>query len=140
MQTHRKPVFRIWVKGHPQSVQGNRRHLAQYRRRIGEAAREVVPHPTRSTRIDVEIYFRAQSPLRPDIDNIIKPVLDGLKGVVYVDDSQVRSIKVASFPRGEAFGFTGPTSKETVHRLFADPPTEFLIDVYEGLILNGGPS
>jgi hypothetical protein len=99
-----------------------------------------VPHPTISSRIDVEIYFQAQSPLRPDIDNIIKPVLDALKGVLYVDDSQVRSIKVAAFPSNEAYGFTGPTSKETIDRLFAHPTTEFLIDIYEGLMINGGPS
>jgi hypothetical protein len=99
-----------------------------------------VPYPIKSKRIDIEIYFQSQKPIRPDVDNIIKPVLDALKGVVYFDDLQVRSIRVAAFPTDEAYAMTGPTSIETLHRLFAKPPKEFLIDIYEGLTLYGGPA
>ena len=136
----RKPAFRIWVQGHPQSMQGTPRHLAQYRERITESARQVVPYPVKSTRIDIEIYFQSRGPLRPDVDNIIKPILDALNGVVYFDDSQVRSIRVAAFPTDEAYGFSGPTSIETLDRLFKDSADEFLIDIYEGLTLYGGPA
>jgi len=30
----------------------------------------------------------------PDIDNLVKPLLDSLKGIAYHDDSQVRSLQV----------------------------------------------
>jgi hypothetical protein len=99
-----------------------------------------VPHPTTSNRIDIEIYFLAQRALRPDVDNIMKPILDALKGVVYLDDSQVRSVKVAALPQDEAFGMTGWTQKDTIERLLAHSPKEFIIDIYEGLMLHQGPS
>jgi len=121
-------------------MQGTPGHLARYRERITEAARQVVPYPVKSTRIDIEIYFQFRGPLRPDVDNIIKPILDALKDIVYFDDSQVRSIRVAAFPTDEAYGFSGPTSRETLDRLFTDSADEFLIDIYEGLTLYGGPA
>ncbi|MFC1913904.1 RusA family crossover junction endodeoxyribonuclease [Chloroflexota bacterium] len=136
----RKPAFRIWVQGHPQSVQGTPKHLAQHRERIAESARQVVPYPAKSKRIDIEIYFQSRRPLRPDVDNIIKPILDALNGIVYFDDSQVRSIRVAAFPVDEPYGISGPTSVEILDRLFKASANEFLIDIYEGLTLHGGPA
>mgnify|MGYP006268278319 CR=1 FL=1 len=35
-----------------------------------------------------------KSPLRGDIDNYAKSILDGLNGVAFTDDSQVRSLEV----------------------------------------------
>ena len=35
--------------------------------------------------------------IRADIDNIIKPILDALKDVVYIDDNQVRSVTSTLF-------------------------------------------
>ncbi|MFO7997013.1 MAG: RusA family crossover junction endodeoxyribonuclease [Dehalococcoidia bacterium] len=136
----RKPAFRIWVQGHPQSVQGDRKHLAAYRRRIGEAAREVVPYPTKSKRIDLEVYFQSQRALRPDVDNILKPILDALKGTVYTDDSQVRSITVVALPTDQAYSLGGWTSIETLKRLLEKPPKEFLIDIYEGMAIYHTPA
>ena len=130
-------TFRQFVTS---QISGRAEYGYDIRGRRGEAARGVVPYPTKSTRIDIEIYFLSQGPLRPDIGNIVKPILDALKGVVYVDDSQVRSIKVAAFPSDEPFGITGPTGKEIIDRLFTLPPKEFLIDIHEGLMFDGGPS
>ena len=136
----RRPAFRIWVKGHPQSMQGDRRRLAQYRKIISDSALRSVPYPVKSTRIDIEIYFSFQRTLRPDVDNIIKPILDALKGIVYDDDSQVRSIRVASLPIDEAYGISGWTNIEIIERLTATPPEEFLIEIFAGQGLYPGPS
>lgn len=37
--------------------------------------------------------------LRPDVDNLAKPVLDALNGLAYKDDSQVVSLTIRKFPR-----------------------------------------
>jgi len=135
----RKPVFRIWVEGHPQSLQANRKGLERYKERIRNAAGNVVPHPTKSKRIDIEIFFRAERPLRADVDNIIKPILDALKGIVYLDDSQVRSVRATALPSDDAYSISGQTSREVLLRLTASPPKEFLINIFEGLSIPGGP-
>jgi crossover junction endodeoxyribonuclease RusA len=133
----RKPVFRIWVEGHPQSLQGSQRGLKRYKEHIRNAARQVVPNPTKSKRIDIEILFQAERPLRADVDNIIKPVLDALKGIVYLDDLQVRSVRATALPSDDAFGITGSASPEVFHRLMTMPPKEFLINIFEGLTIAG---
>jgi hypothetical protein len=50
------------------------------------------------------------------------------------------TIKVAALPQDETFGMTGWTHKETIERLLVQPPKEFMIDIYEGLMLHQGPS
>lgn len=37
---------------------------------------------------------------RPDLDNLLKGLFDGMKGVVYSDDSQVQEIKAQKFYHG----------------------------------------
>lgn len=36
---------------------------------------------------------------KPDVDNIAKLVMDALNGVAYVDDCQVRELRVTKYPR-----------------------------------------
>lgn len=43
-----------------------------------------------------EVIFNGKRPeVRPDIDNIVKVVMDGLNGIAYDDDSQVVDIKAS---------------------------------------------
>ena len=75
------------------------------------------------------------------MDNVIKPILDALKGIVYEDDSQVRSVKITAFPSSEegAYGVSGWGSIDVFNRLTQHPPKEFLINVFEGLSIYGAP-
>lgn len=92
-------------------------------------------HTTYSPRIDIEIFFHAATSMRGDVDNVIKPILDTLIGVVYEDDRQVRSVRVTALPKGEPFRSSG--SGDVFTRLMKTEPKEFLIDVYEGLFTPG---
>jgi Holliday junction resolvase RusA-like endonuclease len=110
--------------------------LSRYRERISAAATAEVSRPIRSGRIDLEVWFRSPGVSRADVDNILKPILDALKGIVYVDDRQVRSVKVVALPTNDAFKLVGTMSPEIMDRLLgAKPDPEFMIDVYEGLWL-----
>ena len=42
--------------------------------------------------------------VKPDIDNIVKAILDGLTGVAYEDDVQVVQLMATKFPRTRAIG------------------------------------
>jgi Holliday junction resolvase RusA-like endonuclease len=124
------PDFRIWVPGRPQSAQ-KRGSNENYKQRIRDAAAAVVPHPTRSPRLDIEIWFTAASVSRADVDNVIKPVLDALVGIVYEDDRQVRSVRVVAVPTDDAIRMEG-VSLQAIRRLGREG---FLINVFAGLQL-----
>ena len=79
MIVKREPTFRVWVPEYPKSSQAERSNLNRYKEVIGNVAKEVVPRPTNSRRLDIEIFFQAESFLRPDVDNVIKPILDALR-------------------------------------------------------------
>jgi Holliday junction resolvase RusA-like endonuclease len=126
-----EPAFRIWVAGRPQSGQ-KRGSNEDYTKRIREAAAKLVPRPTESKRVDVEVWFCSDSFTRADVDNVLKPVLDALNGVVYHDDRQVRSVRAVAIPNDDAVKMTGWTPKEVTDRLGSG---EFLINVFGELSL-----
>lgn len=132
----RSPRYRIWIDGSPVSGTKRAKTLGRCRQRIASAASVTVPTPIKSGRIDLEIWFQSAVG-RPDVDNILKPILDSLKGIVYVDDSQVRSVKVVALPHNDAYRLDGWIRGDTLDRLSKDEPVEFMIDVYEGLSLAG---
>ena len=100
-------------------------------------ALKAIPRPTESSRIDIEIFFVAQRSLRADVDNVVKPILDALKDIVYLDDSQVRSVKVTALPEGEAFGLSGWGELAVLERLLTAEPKEILINIFEGFSTPG---
>ncbi len=123
-----KPLLSIWVPGTPKSQQAKRRRV--YLERIRTATSGCISKPLKSYRIDIEIIFGAKNRnLRADVDNVAKFILDGLKGILYEDDRQVRSVRVVALPGDDAFNVTG--SIPDLLRLLEGK--EFLINVYEGL-------
>lgn len=129
----RKPAFRLWIEGKPRSANKRPKSMSRYVGGIKEVAHKAIPNPTGSRRIDIEIFFVAQTSLRVDVDNVIKPILDALKGIVYLDDSQVRSVKVTSLPENDAFALRGWVELEVLERLLKKEPKEILINIFEGL-------
>ncbi len=127
----------IWIQGRPQSLQ-KRGSKENYTQRIRDAAIIAAPYPNRSKRIDIEIWFHSPSVSRADVDNIIKPVLDALIGIVYEDDRQVRSVRAVALPADDVFGIAGGFPSEIYSRLLDG---EFLIRAFCGIRLRGpGPS
>jgi Holliday junction resolvase RusA-like endonuclease len=65
------------------------------------------PGPRRSKQdaVDGELYPK----VKPDLDNVVKAVLDAINGVVYVDDAQVINLvatkRYATDPRVEVYVF-----------------------------------
>ncbi len=122
--------IRLWIEGRPQSFRKNKASTSRYLERIKNAASALIPAPTESTRLDVEIFFETERSLRADVDNVIKPILDALQGIAYLDDRQVRSVKVTALPSGEPYRLSGWMDSEILYRLKKEPP-EFLINIYD---------
>jgi crossover junction endodeoxyribonuclease RusA len=83
----------VTVPGVPASVQSNRNKKARWRAEVGLAARTVWPAGqaplTYPLAVTVTCFHRGQ-PL--DTDNMLKPILDALIGIVYDDDKRVVDI------------------------------------------------
>lgn len=78
------------VLGTPLSLQASSQRKAAWKTTVAQAAATGIPantHPI-ADEVTVEITYFFDT-VGPDIDNIIKPILDALNNVVWVDDSQV---------------------------------------------------
>ena len=73
-----------------------------------ESVRKAVPSDAaflgdRPLRVRIDFYLKGKRPRNklPDIDNMIKPILDALKGFVYADDNTVEEICARRIDRDE---------------------------------------
>jgi len=82
------------VLGCPASAQSSPKTKNQYKMLVAKAASTNVGKPAeRSQKVKIEIdWFSEGFSNKPDADNIIKPIQDALKGIVYDDDNQVESV------------------------------------------------
>ena len=81
----------------------------QYERLVAAAARQVISEPiTGNVQVDILAVYQVPKswakalqaaaargdimPTRPDLDNVIKIILDGMNEVAYLDDQQVHMI------------------------------------------------
>ena len=85
--------FEFTIEGPPVSQQSRRRRrVARWTQDVQSAARQYwsVEPPTSAEVMVTITYFFDSAPL--DVDNVPKPILDALKGLVYNDDSQVTDL------------------------------------------------
>jgi Holliday junction resolvase RusA-like endonuclease len=68
-----------------------------------QAAQAHISTPITEDDIEFELLYSTltKKGVRADIDNIIKPNLDALKGMAYNDDIQVRSVTATLFDRNK---------------------------------------
>ena len=90
----RRMKYGFAVIGLPVSTQSSPKSKRQYQTTVAEAASKNVASPVRDNeKIKIEIdWFSEGFQNKPDVDNIIKPIQDALKGILFVDDKQVESI------------------------------------------------
>lgn len=82
------------VIGLPVSQQASPPSKRRYQTTVAKAASNSVVSPIKDDeKIKIEIdWFSESFQNKPDVDNIIKPIQDALKGIIFVDDNQVESI------------------------------------------------
>ena len=82
------------VIGLPVSQQASPKSKRQYQTTVAKAASNSVVSPIKDAeKIKIEIdWFSEGFQNKPDVDNIIKPIQDALKGIVFTDDKQVESV------------------------------------------------
>ena len=85
--------FDFTIPGPPVSQQARRpERIREWRERVRDAANQfwLEASPVAGFLMVTVIYFHDGKPF--DVDNIAKPVLDALKGMVFGDDSQITDL------------------------------------------------
>jgi hypothetical protein len=69
-----------------------------YREAVADAARKLIPAPIESADVFVEIFYSTQAGApQADIVEIIKPTLEALKGIAFLDETQIQSVTASVF-------------------------------------------
>lgn len=127
------------VTGTPISSGASGRSRERWKHVVSAAAAAALPdeHALVADSVKVTIiYFYVQTDL--DLDNIIKPILDALIEVVYVNDFQVTDISAAKRDRTETL-FLERASPIILEQLAttADNPQDFVYVAIELVRLSG---
>lgn len=88
------------VHGTPVSLQSkNAQARDSWREKVRAAGRAALPADYFATLLPlaVTLYYFPRARMSGDIDNIVKPVLDALRQVVYLDDRQIERVVVQRF-------------------------------------------
>lgn len=97
----------------PMSLQSrNKRRKRNYMSRIGALASSeaTVGFPNSTDDFYAKITYFHQGNTDLDIDNIIKPILDSLNGILYVDDAQVGEVNCKRIDLNDAYTIVNSTS------------------------------
>jgi len=100
--------FEFIVTGSPVSLQtNNRAKLQEWKAKVGQIAAEAMPigMPASSEPVQVIITHYCITQIS-DLDNMIKPIVDAMKILVYVDDRQVTDLTVKRRKLQELVDFT----------------------------------
>jgi Holliday junction resolvase RusA-like endonuclease len=96
------PVYQLFVYARPSSSgKGRQAYVSALQ---VEARRQNVT-PIDMPDVEIAMIYSTKRPasIRADVDNILKPTLDGLKGIAYVDDRVVRAVSARIFDRSGPF-------------------------------------
>ena len=106
------PVYRLFVYARPTN-RGKGKATFVSALQAEAQKRNVTPMSTPDVEVAVIYSTKRHMSLRADVDNILKPTLDGLKGIAYVDDRVVRAVSARLFDRCGPFAIASD-SMETV--------------------------
>lgn len=100
--------FEFIVTGSPVSLQtNNRAKLQEWKAKVAQIAAEAMPIEMSATSEPVQVIITHYCITQiSDLDNIIKPIVDAMKILVYVDDRQVTDLTVKRRKLTELVNFT----------------------------------
>ncbi len=84
------------------------RSAPKYERTVRDAALQVFGAPLTERNLAVEVHHFYTSGHTVDLDNLLKSVLDGLKGAAYEDDSQIEKLTAQRYNVSQRFSLGDP--------------------------------
>lgn len=123
-----KPAYDFFVFEKARTL--DKECVRRYKNAVARGARKTIPSPLETSDITVEILYSTRSNVpKADIDDVIRPTLEGLEGIAYREAGQVRSVTATFFDRGQNLtlskkgGYMGPF-------LFSSNQHVFLIRIF----------
>ena len=106
----------IFLEGVPVSLQASARSRARWKDAVTLVARSRQRETDELGFLDnralaVTIFYFPSAAMEGDIDNIVKPILDGLVAVAYLDDNVVERVIVQKFEPEGGWEFSGPSDR-----------------------------
>jgi len=88
--------FEFIVEGPARSQQASAASKEAWKAQICDAARPLLPEGWWATGeiVNVTLYYFPDQEMDGDIDNIVKPILDAMARLIYMDDRQVERLVV----------------------------------------------
>ncbi|MFC4724562.1 RusA family crossover junction endodeoxyribonuclease [Glycocaulis abyssi] len=120
----------VLIPGVPVSHQARPAGRAAWQEKVRGAATERRNHTSElgwsdARPVSVLIYYFADALMQGDVDNIVKPILDGLETVCYLDDNQVERVTVQKFEPTVEREFLS-LSDQLAAALDAEPPLVYI--------------
>ncbi|MBI2300021.1 MAG: RusA family crossover junction endodeoxyribonuclease [Armatimonadetes bacterium] len=125
-------MFYMIVSRRPKSLSGETREYKAYLHQAALAHQAEPEHVSSADLYARIVWFHqpvAAVGKLADVDNIAKPILDALKGVVYIDDRQVVRLAISRHAVAEladSAGRSPEASDELVNRLASQPYQDIL--------------
>lgn len=93
--------FLVIVRGVARSKQA--RSARKYEEHVNSAARDAFERPLAERDLSVDVQHFYTSGHSVDLDNLLKSILDGLKGAAYHDDSQIAAVSARRYNISESY-------------------------------------
>lgn len=102
--------FEFIVPGTPLSLQASNGSKETWKNEVAKFAREALPEGSwlLTNPLAVTIYIFPDGQLQGDVDNRVKPILDGMNRCVYDDDELIERVVVQKFEPNKVFAFGNP--------------------------------
>jgi len=123
--------FEVVLQGVPASLQSkSAKNREAWKERVAAAARERQRESYELGLLDdrplaVSIYYFPSDPMTGDIDNIVKPIMDAMIGIAYLDDRVVERVTVQKFEPDVGWEFRTPSDRLAL-ALDVEPPVLYI--------------
>ncbi|TAX87143.1 RusA family crossover junction endodeoxyribonuclease (plasmid) [Rhizobium leguminosarum] len=129
--------FEFIIPGTPLSLQASGYSKETWKAHVAQCARSALPEGSwlLTDPLSITIYIFPDGQLAGDVDNRVKPILDGMNRCVYDDDALVERIVVQKFEPEKVFVFGSPSARLSEALDAAKPVTYIRItkDLHEEL-------
>lgn len=108
----------FYVEGTPISLRGSTKSKERWQNDLRQVARKRVQETAELYWLDarplaLSIYYFPIAAMVGDIDNIVKPILDALKMVAYLDDRHIERVVAQKFEPAIGWEFAEPSAQLT---------------------------